>query len=102
MLNKALRLMRVFHDLTQKELAEKLGISTSHLSEIESGKKTPTLLVLNRYGEVFEMPVSSILFFSENLDSDINTEKVRIFVSSKILALLNFIAERSGRAHVEP
>lgn len=101
MLNKALRLMRVFHDLTQKELAEKLGISTSHLSEIESGKKTPTLPVLNRYAEVFEMPVSSILFFSENLDSDINTEKARTFVSSKVLALLNFIAERSGRAHVE-
>jgi len=101
MLNKALRLMRVFHDLTQKELAEKLGISTSHLSEIESGKKTPTLAVLNRYAEVFEMPVSSILFFSENLDSDVNTEKARTFVSSKILALLNFIAERSGRAHIE-
>lgn len=101
MLNEALRLMRVFYDLTQKDLAEKLGISKSHLSEIESGKKTPTLNMLERYSEVFDIPVSSIMFFSENLNSDINTEKIRAFVSSKILAMMNFIAERSGRVHVK-
>lgn len=101
MLNEALRLMRVFYDLTQKDLAEKLGISKSHLSEIESGKKTPTLNMLERYSEVFDIPVSSIMFFSENLNSDINTEKIRTFVSSKILAIMNFIAERSGRVHAE-
>lgn len=87
--------------MKQKELAEKLGISKSHLSEIESGKKAPTLALLDRYADVFGIPVSSILFFSENLDSDVKTEKARVFVSSKILALMNFIAERSGHAHVE-
>lgn len=101
MLNEALRLMRVFYDLTQKDLAEKLGISKSHLSEIESGKKTPTLNMLERYSEIFDIPVSSIMFFSENLNSDINTEKIRTFVSSKILAIMNFISERSGRVHAE-
>lgn len=100
MLNKALRLMRVFHDLTQKDLAEKLGISKSHLSEIESGKTTPTLSLLNRYSEVFDVPVSSIMFFSENSDGDVTKEKLRTFVSSKILALMNFIAERSKHNHV--
>ncbi len=101
MLNKALRLTRVFHDLSQKELAEKLGISKSYISEIESGKKTPTIELLNRYSEVFEIPTSSILFFSESLNNDSNTEKVRTFVSSKVLAILNFIAERSSYHHAE-
>ncbi len=101
MLNEALRLVRVFHDLSQKELAEKLGISKSYLSEIEAGKKTPTLDLLNRYSEVFDIPVSSILFFSENLNNGTRTEKLRTFVSSKILAILNFIAERSGSSYVE-
>ena len=70
MLNKALRLMRVFHDLSQKDLAEKLGMSKSYLSEIESGKKTPTLDLLSRYSEIFDIPLSSIMFFSENLDNN--------------------------------
>jgi transcriptional regulator with XRE-family HTH domain len=62
MLNKALRLMRVFNDLSQKELAEKLGISKSLISEIESGKKNSTIELLNKYSNFFDIPVSSIFF----------------------------------------
>jgi transcriptional regulator with XRE-family HTH domain len=101
MLSEALRLIRVFHDLTQKELAEKLGISKSYLSEIESGKKTPTLELLNRYSDFFDIPASSIMFFSESLNKDVKTEKLRTFVSSKILAILKFIAEKSGHSYAE-
>ena len=91
MLHLALRLMRVFHDLTQKELAELLGISKSHISEIEAGKKTPTLAVLERYASVFEVPVSSIFFLSENLDRDIDQELARVFVHPKIITMMNFV-----------
>jgi transcriptional regulator with XRE-family HTH domain len=94
-------MIRIFHDLTQKQLAEKLGISKSHISEIESGKKTPSLELLNQYSKAFDIPVSSIMFFSESLNKDVKTEQVRTFVSSKILALLNFIAERSERSYAE-
>jgi transcriptional regulator with XRE-family HTH domain len=100
MLNEALRLMRVFHDLSQKELAQKLGISKSYLSEVESGKKNLTLELLNRYSETFDIPASSIMFFSESLNKNEKTEELRTFVSSKILAILNFIAERSGNPYV--
>jgi transcriptional regulator with XRE-family HTH domain len=94
--------MRLFHDMTQKELADRLDVSKSHLSEIESGKKTPTLALLKRYSEVFDIPTSSIIFFSESLDGeDPRVDKARVMISSKILALLEFIAERSGRAHVD-
>jgi len=87
MLNKALKLIRVFHDLTQKELAEKLGISKSHISEIESGKKTPTLAVLNRYAEFFQVPVSSIMFLSENLDNDVNPNEIMQKLRSSTIML---------------
>ena len=100
-LNKVLRLIRIFHDLKQKELAEKLGISKSLLSEIESGKKTPTLSVLNRYAEVFQVPVSSIIFFSENINSDVDVENLQTFISPKIITLMKFVAEPYGRVHAE-
>lgn len=38
MLSEALRLIRVFHDMKQTELAQRLGISKSYLSEIEKDR----------------------------------------------------------------
>jgi transcriptional regulator with XRE-family HTH domain len=101
MLNEALRLMRLFHDLSQKELAEKLGISKSFISEVESGKKKPTIELLNRYSAIFDIPTSSIMFFSENLNNSSSAERLKTFVSSKIIAILNFIEERSENPYAE-
>ena len=95
MLNEALRLIRVFHDLNQKDLADKLEISNSYLSEIESGKKTPTLEVIEKYSEVFNMPSSSILFFSENLDSGGKSEKTKRSISNKVIKILDWISAKS-------
>jgi transcriptional regulator with XRE-family HTH domain len=101
MLNRALRLMRVFYDMTQKELAEKLEISNSHLSEIESGKKQPSIGLLERYSKVFDIPTSSILFFSENLEESTGKQKAKEFISSKVLNLLEFIAEKSDSEYAK-
>jgi transcriptional regulator with XRE-family HTH domain len=102
MLNEALRLIRVFHDLSQKDLAAKFHISNSYMSEIESGVKEPTLELLQKYSRIFEIPMSSILFFSESINNpDATRDKTRRYVSKKILSLLDFIALRSGRAHAK-
>lgn len=94
MLNKALRMMRVFYDMTQKELAEKLGTSNSHLSGIESGKKQPSMTLLQRYSEAFGIPASSIFFFAENLEKSEQGKAVEGAISSKVLIWLEFIAEK--------
>jgi len=95
MLNEALRLIRVFHDLNQKDLADKLGISNSYISEIESGKKTPTLEVIEKYSAVFNMPSSSILFFSENFNNGEKFEKTRKHISNKVIKILDWISDKS-------
>lgn len=97
MLNEALRMIRVFHDLKQKEMAQRLDVSASYLSEIEKGAKEPTLALLRRYAEEFNLPMSSILFFSEHMGDGAAADRVRTSVSSKVLTLLKFIAQRSGR-----
>ncbi len=97
MLNEALRLIRVFHDASQRDLASRLKIAPSYLSEIETGKKEPTLQLLRRYAEEFKIPMSSILFFAEHIDDKTPASRLKTAVSSKVLALLNFIAERAGR-----
>lgn len=43
-----IRNRRVLQRMTQKELAEKANVDRSYISQIESGKVTPTLSVLER------------------------------------------------------
>ncbi|WP_081688532.1 helix-turn-helix transcriptional regulator [Inquilinus limosus] len=99
MINEALRLIRVFHDMKQSETAEKLGISKSYLSEIEKGHKIPTLELLSKYSSVFAIPASSIMFFSESMDKGCGFNQARNVVASKIIALMRFLEERSSHAH---
>ena len=70
MLGEALRLIRVFHDCKTAELAQGLDISASYISEIEAGKKIPSMETLQKYADYFETKVSAILFFSEDLEKD--------------------------------
>ena len=97
MLSDALRLIRVFHDVKQTELAERIGVSKSYISEIESGKKLPTLELIEKYSREFNIPSSSILFFSEQLSSDSNAKSTnaRKFIAGKILRMLKFVEEKS-------
>ena len=91
MQHEALRLVRVFHNLNQTALAERLGISRSYLSEIEGGKKPVTLELLKKYATTFNMPLSSLVFFAERVD-DGSTEKVRTAVAGKVVKMLDWIA----------
>lgn len=65
MVNQALKLARVYHNLKQKELAEALDLSPSYLNEIESGKKQVTMEILDKYSKFFRLPTSSLLYFAE-------------------------------------
>ena len=94
MQHEALRLVRVFHDINQATLADRLGISKSYLSELESGKKTPTLELLQKYAETFSMPLSSLLFFAENVSSSSRSDKVRSAIAGKAIKMLQWIAAK--------
>lgn len=94
MQDEALRLVRVFHDMNQAKLAERLGISKSYLSELESGKKSPTLELLRKYAETFNMPLSSLLFFAENVSTPTRSDTVRAAIASKALKMLQWIAAK--------
>jgi len=94
MLNRALKLLRTYHQFSQKDLAEKLDISNSYLCEIEKGEKAPSIDLLATYSNIFKMPVSSILLFSEQLENETPTQKLRVAAANKILRLLEWIDEK--------
>ncbi len=95
MQHEALRLVRVFHDMNQTALADRLQISKSYLSEIENGKKQVTLELLQKYANTFGMPLSSLLFFAEHVE-DNPRERVRTAVAGKVIKMLEWIAVKDA------
>lgn len=105
MISNALRLVRVYHNLTPAEASVRLGISRSYLSELEKGTKTASIEVLNKYAAAFDMPVSSMMLFVENADAGSTTQGAQKFIAAKALKMLDWVAtvaadqgtERVGR-----
>jgi transcriptional regulator with XRE-family HTH domain len=94
MINEALRLVRLAHGYKSKEVAEKLGVSASYLSEIENGKKTPTLDLLQKYSGFFDIRLSTLMFFTEELDRERPKEKIKDNVRKYIFKLMQLIEKQ--------
>jgi transcriptional regulator with XRE-family HTH domain len=91
MLHEALRLVRQFHALSLSELAQRLSVSKSHLSEIEHGHKAVSLDLLQRYADVFNMPRSHLLLFAERVASPNAADPVMKKVAGKALKMLQWV-----------
>lgn len=96
MLDKALRTIREVHRFKQAELAKKLGISKSYLSELESGQKsTISLELLNKYADVFDVPPSTFLSFMESLQGESEVRRRR---AEKLLKVLAWAVDEDGES----
>ena len=60
-----LRVLRARHNLTQAELAEKLGVSRQTVNAIETEKYDPSLPLAFKIAAAFRLPVEQI-FFAED------------------------------------
>lgn len=89
MIGRALKLTREFHQLTQLELAKRLQVSNSFISEIESGTKQPTLGLLEKYSVAFGIPASTFLVFvEEQIRPPTEKQKAR---AQKVLKFLEWV-----------
>lgn len=65
-IGQRIRKMRKAHDLSQEELAEKIGISTTHMSHIETGNTKLSLPVLVSISQALGVQTDDLLFESAN------------------------------------
>lgn len=95
-MGEALRLLRIFNGYKSAELAQKLDLSQSYVSELENGKKQPTMEVLDKYAKVFGMKKSTLMLFAESLEGEEikNDKKQRIArAGMKLLKILEKVGE---------
>lgn len=67
---EALKILRMMKEMKSKDLAVKLDISPSYLSLIENSHKKPTLEIVEKYAEVFNMKTSSVIYLMEDYDDE--------------------------------
>lgn len=92
MLNRALRLIRVYHDLNLSETSQRIGLSKSYISEMERGRKKVSLDVLQKYSAAFGIPMSSLMLFAEHVEDGRFSEGSRVYIADKALKMLEWIA----------
>jgi putative transcriptional regulator len=61
-----LRVERAIKNITQAELAEKIGVSRQTINAIESNKYVPSTVLALKIARVFEKPIEQIFFLEEN------------------------------------
>lgn len=81
--------------LSQEQLAEKLDISTNHLSVIETGTKFVTYKLLEKIIEFFDVKPSSLFFVQGTAQNDDNIEnKVNLIIREELGKAADSIQER--------
>lgn len=95
-LGRALKLIRSYHDLSQIDLAQKLDISRSYLSEIEAGRKTPSMDLLGQYSRQFAVPLSTLLLVSEGFESHTLTGRLKKSATEKAIRFLEWADTRKA------
>lgn len=94
-----LRLLRIYAQWTQAEMAERLGIRASYVSDLETGKRPIGLNILRKYAQALQVPLSSLIFFMEEEDSGF--EHSNGFLQTKALNFLDWMRKRAGVEDVE-
>ena len=62
-----LKVHRAMHDLTQEELARKLGVTRQTIIAIEKEKYDPSLVLAFKVAKFFEVQIEDIFIYQEDI-----------------------------------
>jgi transcriptional regulator with XRE-family HTH domain len=77
-IGQAIKKIRTEQKISQGEFAEKCGLSQTSMSQIESGKKRPSVSNLKKICEVLDIP-ETILYLYGMEESDVPEQKREVF-----------------------
>jgi len=65
-MKNTIRVERAIHQMTQQELAEKIGVSRQTINAIESNKYIPSTVLALKIARLFQKKVEEIFILEEN------------------------------------
>jgi putative transcriptional regulator len=65
-MKNTLKVQRAIHDLTQEELAKKIGVSRQTINAMELSKYVPSTVLALKIARVFEQKVEDIFTLEES------------------------------------
>lgn len=93
MIGDVLKRTRAIYGYKAKEMSAMLGISSSYLSEIENNKKKPTLDILEKYAEIYDIKLSSLILLAESIDEAEKAGKGTAFVRKMMFHLIETMSK---------
>jgi len=60
-----LKVERAEHNLSQSELAERIGVSRQTINSIETGRYVPSTVLALKLAQVFQKPVEAVFTLDE-------------------------------------
>lgn len=86
MIGETIKLLRNTYGINSQDLALKIEISQSYMSEIENNKKIPKLKIIKKISEIFKIKTSSLIYIDEKVEEageNINfNEKIIIVINT--------------------
>jgi putative transcriptional regulator len=64
-MNNRIRELRARLDLSQLELAQKVGVRRETIVFLEKGKYNPSLRLAHAIAKLFQLPIEEVFFFDE-------------------------------------
>lgn len=61
----AVKLLRRSHQLSQRDLAKKLGVPRTYISSVENGKKLPTIETLERLAQALFATTAALILIGQ-------------------------------------
>ncbi|WP_248548441.1 helix-turn-helix domain-containing protein [Paenibacillus odorifer] len=93
MIGEILKKTRDIYGYKAKEMSAKLDISSSYLSEIENNKKKPSLELLEKYSDIFDIKVSTLILLSEDHDDALKRNKPQEFIKKLMIKLIDVMSK---------
>jgi len=64
-MSNRIRELRAKHDLSQLELAQKVGVRRETIVFLEKGKYNPSLRLAHDIAKLFQLPIEEVFLFDE-------------------------------------
>lgn len=83
----------------QKELAESVGVTPTHLSLVESNQQKPSMELLSKIADYFDLPLTSILFQALNGEEIKSAKQKKYYKAAEpvVNALMEYLLSGDGK-----